>query len=70
MKPFTSFIIPKEESCDLWRVKINKTREVEKPFLDQLFKFKTGIGLILFSTETAINDLRYLEKQPVRGISS
>ena len=39
MKLFTPFTIPQKDNCDLCRGKTNKRREVENPFLDQLFKF-------------------------------
>ena len=39
MRLFTPFTIPKKDNCDLCRGKTNKRREVENPFLDQLFKF-------------------------------
>ena len=39
MKLFTPFTIPKKDNCDLCKVKTNKRRQVEKPFLDRLFKF-------------------------------
>ena len=38
MKLFTPFTIPKKDNCDLCRIKTNKPREAENPFLDQLFK--------------------------------
>jgi len=38
MKLFTPFTIPKEDNCDLCRIKTNKRREAENLFLDQLFK--------------------------------
>ena len=39
MRLFTPFTIPQKDNCDLCRGKTNKRREVENPFLDQLFKF-------------------------------
>ena len=39
MKLFTPFTIPRKVNFDLCRLKTNKTREVGKPLLDQLFKF-------------------------------
>ncbi len=38
MKLFTPFTIPQKDNCDLCRIKTNKRREAENPFLDQLFK--------------------------------
>ena len=38
MKLFTPFTIPQKDNCDLCRIKINKRKAVENPFLDRLFK--------------------------------
>ena len=38
MKLFTPFTIPKEDNCDLCRIKKKERREAENPILDQLFK--------------------------------
>ena len=38
MRLFTPFTIPNKTNCDLCRIKTNKRRETESPFLDQLFK--------------------------------
>ena len=39
MKSLTTFTIPNKDNLDLRRIKINNKRQVEKIFLDQLFKF-------------------------------
>ena len=39
MKLFTPFTIPQKDKCDLCSGVTNKRKEVENPFLDQLFKF-------------------------------
>jgi len=38
MKLFTPFTIPQKDNCDLCRIKTNKRKATENPFLDQLFK--------------------------------
>ena len=38
MKLFTPFTIPQKDNCDLCKVKTNKSKEADNPFLDQLFK--------------------------------
>ncbi len=39
MRLLTPFTIPQKDNCDLCRIKTNKRRQVEKTFLDRLFKF-------------------------------
>ena len=38
MKLFTPFTIPRKDNCDLCRIKTNKRKAIENPFLDNLFK--------------------------------
>ena len=39
MRLFTPFTIPQKDNCDLCRIKANKRKAVENPFLNYLFKF-------------------------------
>ena len=54
MKLFTPFTIPKENDCDLFRIKTNKRRQIEKNFVDQLFKF-TYIDTVDFVFDSTSN---------------
>ena len=38
MKLFTPFTIPKKQNCDLCNIGKIKKKEIENPFLDNLFK--------------------------------
>jgi len=38
MRLFTPFTIPRKDNCDLCRIKTNKRKAIENPFLDNLFK--------------------------------
>mgnify|MGYP004112165291 CR=1 FL=1 len=38
MKLFTPFTIPKKDNCDLCKIKTNKRKAVENPFIDDFFR--------------------------------